>query len=28
VVTVVIHLGFGKGLNVRLPLGVLESLLK
>jgi hypothetical protein len=28
VVTAVIHLGFGKGLNVRLPLGVLESLLK
>ena len=28
VVTVVIHLGFGKGLNVRLPLGVLVSLLK
>jgi hypothetical protein len=28
VVTLVIHLGFGKGLNVRLPLGVLESLLK
>lgn len=27
-VTLVIHLGFGKGLNVRLPLGVLESLLK
>ena len=28
VVTTVIHLGFAKGLNVRLPLGVLESLLK
>jgi hypothetical protein len=28
VATVAIHLGFGKGLNVRLPLGVLESLLK
>jgi len=28
VATAVIHLGFGKGLNVRLPLGVLESLLK
>ncbi len=28
VVTAAIHLGFAKGLNVRLPLGVLESLLK
>ncbi len=28
VATTVIHIGFAKGLNVRLPLGVLESLLK
>ena len=28
VVTAVIHLGFARGLNVRLPLGLLESLLK
>jgi hypothetical protein len=27
-ITLVIHLGFARGLNVRLPLGVLESLLK
>ncbi len=27
-VTLVIHLGFARGLNVRLPLGVLEPLLK
>jgi hypothetical protein len=28
VVTAVIHIGFAKGLNVRLPLGVLEPFLK